>query len=97
MRFNNYLINESKKESVTAMQREKAIAVMQRDFKKMGLTFHPKWEDFVKKNKSILDKETEKIRKEVSIIANKKLRDKKFQEEMRDMINKVTDLWGSMK
>jgi hypothetical protein len=63
----------------------------------MGLVFQPKWDDFIKNNMKIIDKETEGIKKEISIISNEKLRKKKYQDEMRTFKVKLTNLWSAMK
>lgn len=71
--------------------------IKKREFEKMGLKFHPKWDDFIRKNQKIIEKEVEKLKNPSFVIADKKRRDKKFKDEMRDLKNKLTDLWSSVK
>jgi len=77
--------------------KDNAVSIIRRDFKKMGLVFQPKWDDFIKNNMKIIDKETEGIKKEISIISNEKLRKKKYQDEMKTFKVKLTNLWSAMK
>lgn len=89
MRFKKF-INENE-------LRNKSIEIKKKEFNKMGLKFYNKWDSFIKNNKKEIDNEVEKIKKNVSIIKDEKLRDKKFKDEMRDFKNKLTELWGAMK
>lgn len=77
--------------------RFKRYLIEQKNFKKMGLKFYQKWEDFVKNNKKVIDKKVKEIKKETSIISNEKLRNKKYKEEIRDFKNELTNLWSSIK
>jgi len=77
--------------------REEAIKSKQSEFKNLGLTFHPKWEDFVKKNMKVIKSEEDKIKKIMNSITGQRNQNKYFKREMKDLLNKMTGLWGAMK
>jgi len=55
------------------------------------------WENFYTINKSIIDKEVTTIKKQASIIPNKKNRDKYFEREMRELKNMLIQIWNKSK
>ena len=69
----------------------------QEKFKKLGLKFYPKWDDFIKNNMKVIDGMVADIKKNTSMIADKKKADKKFKEEMRSSKIELTGLWSAMK
>jgi hypothetical protein len=75
--------------------RESSIKSKQAQFKSMGFKFHPKWEEFVKKNYQIIKKEEDKIKKYMSSMMSSAQK-KYYKSNMEDLLSKVTDLWGSM-
>lgn len=55
------------------------------------------WEEFVIKNKSLIDIEINKIRKFGENIKTEKNKNKFFNNEIRDLNNKLTDIWSKNK
>jgi len=56
-----------------------------------------KYDDFIKKNKKHIEKRVNEIKEKVGIISDKKLRDKKFKNEMRELKIDLTKVWDILK
>lgn len=64
----------------------------------LNLKFYPKWEDFVKNNKVIIDNYVNKeIKEPLKNIKDTKQRDKVFKREMQDCVADFTHTWNEMK
>lgn len=65
---------------------------------KHGYKYYPKWEDFVKNNKSLIDNYVKnEIKDKLHVIKDERQRDKLFNREMQDYRTDLVHTWNEMK